>query len=947
MLFNRNKLKYVLLLLLKPYLSITYTLILGCVFNVYANSDVKIFGKSQGVSDNSINHIIQDSNDFIWFATTNGVTRYDASSFKIYNPLNKKLKEEYIIFLIEDSLRNIWAGSSNGLFIYNSKKDIFDKISFFKSKHLDEIHIYSICMKNKYTLLIGARNGLYEYNIKSKQIKKVLFSQNELNNQAIRVLKLFGNKLYIGFEDKGLIKYDLNNSKITRFSEIDQSIRAIEIDRIGNIWVGSYEKGLFIIDNKKNTISNIKLNTVNSINQIVSNFDYVFIATEGNGVYKMDINTRKIIHVFDEKNSAISNNKIWSFYIDNQKNYWFGHYLGGITYLPSLQNQYETISLANQQTAIIRDLLIVADNTLLIANDEGGLLEYNLTTKKLNKKVNVSVSSDIHSLDAVQIVFEDLKGRIWIGRYNNSILIYHPALKKVESFNSYFNNSYRFPVNDIRDFAEDVDGNIWIATHGGGFVKFNDNQNIFKVYSSKTNRLIPDWIKKIEVDSRGQVWCTSNKKIIRFNPTGEKIKQYTLPNLDFSQHEIYSLIKDNNNVIWVGTSDGLFVFDSKKDIFNAVKPKYYDSFKNSNALLSDDNSLIICTNNAVLKYFPNTNTVQKLVLFSKKDNVNQYLNSLCIDKNKNIYIGTNSGIVYFHPDKIHINKKAPSLQFINLYIHDEICIPSSTGSPLKQIISESKEIVLDYNQSSFKIEFSALNFNNSEWNKYRCKLEGYDLEWRFLDDINYVSYTNIPSGKYTFKVMASNNYGIWNEKGISIVIVVLPPFWLTWWFLSLVICFILFCFFSIYFYVKYVNKKRKLILELLEKKSTLGINSIISKPIDSLSINAENVFIEKIYELINKHMKDSDFSVDQLSQKVFMSRTQLYRKVKTTTGYSPQELIDVIRLNMAKKILIESNLNVSEVAYEVGYSNPLYFSRRFKHYFKVAPSIFLKNNRVK
>ena len=308
-------------------------------------------------------------------------------------------------------------------------------------------------------------------------------------------------------------------------------------------------------------------------------------------------------------------------------------------------------------------------------------------------------------------------------------------------------------------------------------------------------------------DSSQNLWIGSTAGLTRYNLTTGKLDLFTNQRDDpqsLSNNIVYHVIMDSNKNIWVGTGGGLnkMIKGTENDV-----PRFLNWRTTQSGLPNDDvycvvdggdGTLWMTCGNMISHFFPEQNTFRN---YDNGDGLSGenfrgwgYLNGRGLkSRDGTIYFGSLAGVVVFHPDSLQDNPFIPPLAITGFSIHNKTVPVDGTGAdtltwetPLTQSISYTNEIQLTYDQNDFNIEFAALNFVNPERNQYKYKLEPYEMEWIETNASNrFARYTNISPGKYTFRVIGSNNDGVWNEEGATLVIVIAPPWWKTWWAYSL------------------------------------------------------------------------------------------------------------------------------------------------------------------
>jgi len=466
-------------------------------------------------------------------------------------------------------------------------------------------------------------------------------------------------------------------------------------------------------------------------------------------------------------------------------------------------------------------------------------------------------------------------GGTWAGGLN----LYNRQTKTFTRFLHDKNNPKTISSNNIFGMAEDENGYLWIATMGGGLNRFESKTHEFlnfKVDNTGSNSISGNWVHAILETSNHELWVSTTGGVDIFNHESERFTNFKHDSADsksISYDGANVLFEDSKKNIWLGTDVGLnfFVRIDSSFICYSIEDGLPD---NSVQGICEDNSgsLWISTNNGISKYINGINRPVKPVFknYNKSDGLqgNEFIKHSCYKgKDGTIYFGGLNGFNSFKPDNIKENLFIPEVKFTYLLIFNEPVEIGLSNSPLKKQLSESSEIILSHKQSVFTIGFTALNYIAPKENQFAFILEGFEKDWNYVGNKREATYTNLDPGKYIFKVKASNNDGIWNEKGVSLQIVVLPPWWMTAWFRILAFLIVLSS--LIGFYLIRVNSlnKQKNQLEKLVKKRTNEIeakNTILFK--QTTVLNESNVLLEERQQQIEEQNKTLIRQAEKLNE---------------------------------------------------------------------------------
>ncbi len=341
-------------------------------------------------------------------------------------------------------------------------------------------------------------------------------------------------------------------------------------------------------------------------------------------------------------------------------------------------------------------------------------------------------------------IFEDSSRKLWVSAFYEGLDLYDRETDSFIHLNSDVSNPKAIGHNRVFTMFEDSKKNMWIGTEGGGLIhmqKEKDGQPTFTSYRYNPNdpsSLSSNLINAIYEDSRHNLWIGTWAGLNRFDYQTRTFKAFRKED-GLADNVVYGIIEDKDGNFWVSTNQGISKFDPVN-----IKVENYNTADGLQA--------------------------QEFIRGS-------FLKS----KSGEFFFGGVNGFNSFFPKEILSNPNVPPVYVTNFWVYNDLMKPGLANSPLKSNITETEEIVLPYTQNEFSFEFAALNYSQAFKNQYSYYLEGYDDSWRDAGTQRKASYAKVPPGEYTFRVRATNNDGVWNEKGTILRIVVNPPWWKTWW----------------------------------------------------------------------------------------------------------------------------------------------------------------------
>ncbi len=807
----------------------------------------------QGLSHNRVTSVCQDSQGFIWMSTDYGADKFDGITIvpHRHDPNDEStISSNEVNSIYLDSKNNLWFATTEGLDLYNIDQDNFSRFSHKDiTWPLGNVHVMDEDKVGK--LWIGASSGLYALDLNSSEI--IYFSNDEDNAYDFPPGDIYGllvdknDNVWISVRDNGLRLYNQSDDTFKSFSNDPEDSTSISDNRIerlyedsnGNIWAGTMDNGL----NQYVPASGSFIRTIPDINNRYStrvraifedlkgNF---FIGTRG-GLYIRDNSTNGFTHYAYEGHnfSNLSQNSILCSFIDKAGTLWLGTYSGGVNYTDLLRKEFIHYAAGKDDNHFLNGSNIYAitedSNGNLWVGGDNGLNFLDRTTYTFKYFINDPDDPNSLSYNDIKKLEWDASGNLWVGTNNGGLNYYNVETGKFKSYMNDPDDPNSLAGNQIYGLLNDIDNNLWIITNavngnsylnidylpngsdkfihlneganygfdqnefgdvyiGGenGFWIFTRKDSLFTFYSNDT---LYGFINAIKKDSENRLWIGSITGLVRYDPKDESYMRFSEEN-GYPIGEVFGILEDEEKGLWVSTNFGLLRMSKIVEDIKNFKIRVFDS---------------------------------KDGLQSKQFNYNAYYKC----KSGELAFGGINGFNTFFPSKIVDNPVSPDVVLTDLKIFN-------TSTPigkkvegrliLKKSISVTDDIKLGRKQNVFSIEFAALHYADPQKNTFKYKLEGFDKEWQFRKaGNNFATYSNLSAGDYTFIVTAANSDGVWNEEPIQLNIKIVPPFWKTWWFYSLVIIAIVF---AVWILFKIREKQVKADKDRLEKELKQGKDEI-------------------------------------------------------------------------------------------------------------------------
>lgn len=761
-------------------------------------------GTENGLSNNSVTSIIQDSLGFIWIGTKYGLNRYDGTNFKQYTQDQHGIPTNDISILKIDRKNRLWVGTySDGLFLYDYFNDRFRQILFNNvTPSSNNIEIHSLFEDKQGWIWIATNEGLYSYDLsgKSNYYRQSEHESDVSGRNNIRaIIETPDNRLWIGTLGSGIYMFDKKTGKFENLDHLSFSglsinsdyINALFADKKGNLLVGTNGNGLKFVDFQQKRITNYLSGTAYENLAIVrciwqDQSDNLWIGTDGIGILYIKNRQHRILDIKnyrsdDNSQFPLSNNTVNSLFEDSQSNLWIATAKRGISIvkkqIPGIDYYYSD-GQGKYNTPI---LSIFSDkNSLWMGTDGVGLTLLNYQNAKARF---FTKTTQEYVGDFVQCIRPAKDGSFWIGTYAQGLYNFNPDTKKIQNYIRKPGASISIYHNNIQDILVLPSGNLWIATWGGGLIYFDIKAQItttFKNEPGNTESLGNDNVLALCLDTSGRLWlATYGGGLSMYDSVTKIFKNYKAENNPgLTSNYIYTLLFGDDNTLWLGTKDGLSQFDLQTHTFKNIPINGADSQqKTIVSLLKDRNENIWAgTQKGIMCIEKGNNNIN----FIPELNDNFCLNSAFMDEDGRLYFGSNKQVVAFTPSHIQFEASFPPTYFTDLKLFNK-SVPVNDKSILKTQICFEDKITLKHNQSVVTIEYATLKYPFSKDINYEIKLEGLESEWHNVGTQNVVTFTNLSPGKYTLMVRPITGQLYPDTKPAQLDIRVLPPLWLTWW----------------------------------------------------------------------------------------------------------------------------------------------------------------------
>lgn len=815
----------------------------------------------QGLVNNEVTSLCQDRFGFLWMGTRGGLNRYDGYEFKLIRNTpesGNNFTSQYIEVIHEGESGILWIGTKNsGLNGYDMLRDTIHHFIPPDSLNLTMQNIQAI-QETEGLLFIGASSGLYQYDLSSKVFQSL--------NSNLNVLSLHAGEagLWVG-TSSGLFQWRRSEKQLKKIAwEFPDQVQVTSIakaPREGTLFLGTWSQGVLAVHPEEGRV----------IKQ-----------------YK---------HIPGDPGS-LSNNNAYRVFLDSSENLWVGTWGGGLNLLDTKQQQFHRYQLPALEDDIPQGhivLSIIQDRSgiIWVGTDGGGVYKVDPRRKRFHNIAFRSANTEPLTDNYIRSVFVNEQG-MWVGTRTNGIYLStdRTHFRKistsvpVKSVRGFFeqgpdlwactdqgiiilkgspysgrnipvlpekNNPESLSGPKVNTIVKDKNGTIWVGTQESGLnrlIGLSENGTPrFKHYPAqpgKAGALQNERISCMLSDSKGRLWLGTYNGLHLYDHAQDRFTVYRQRNGDassLSNNAVLSIAEDARGVIWIATQHGF-----NKLLSSDTGTYYFESFFAQDGFPNDyvhaiqadkEGNIWLSTNSGIVKFTVETNEFHN---FDTRDGLISNIfseNSSFLSESGELYFGSSKGVTTFFPDSIKLNQQVPPVYLTNLKVNNEDMTVRDfvAGRPvLSQAIFASDQITLSYKQNIISLAFSSLDYHAPDKNQYRYRLTGFDQDWVHSGDQRQVTYTNLPPGNYTFTVMGSNSDKIWNETGASLQIKIQPPPWKTWWAYTIYVMLIIgFLWLSRYIGISRITMRNKLEIANLNYQREREIAAVRSKLFTNIS----------------------------------------------------------------------------------------------------------------
>lgn len=919
----------------------------------------------QGLSQSTAQSILLDHKGTLWIGTKSGLNSYTQERIKTYlhhsgDP--HSLPSNYINHLTEDSLGNFWIATSKGLALYDDEQDQFNTVN-------SSIIYSSVGVEGG--MWFGSENAIHCYDYKSKELKTIHIEKEEgkgINPVDYRIQKMLyleDGKILIGTRKKGIYLYDCRIRQFTLLIPSSQNLlTSLYVTADHHIYTAFYGDGFYCYDRTGKMLKHYtKENSGLKNNYVLDMAEYngnIWLATDGSGINLFTPRTfqfSQLQHIVGDY-SSLPVNSITLLYKDMKDNLWAGSVRGGIF---SIKETY----IKTYKEAIL--------------NNTNGLSEQSVIS-----------------------LYEEKDGKVWIGTDGGGINLYDPSTDKFIHFPSTYGDK-------VVSIAEVSETELMVSLYTKGIFLFNKKTHKYRPFTivdEETNKkeCFYGYLPLANQVADGKIYIISCGTYVYHTHDHTFSRMQTDRDYDFSNDALclsysndrFSLLKcahqafwvdqksdsirllfelekdelitsmsyDNNRMIWTSTNKGLGFFDLESQKYHRIRTRLFNGI--SYLIADGKGRLWICAQNHLYSYIIKEN---RFILWNSSDGFppNEILFAYQKQSNRDyIYLGGSEGLVKINTDIPYTETQIPEIYLSEILFN---------GSPSLKKVKENT-IKIPWNYNSLSVHFRIKN--RDVFQKYLLQ---YTIEGRGKQSIEtydpVLNLSSLSAGNYSIWVSCNTKNGNRTPSKQLIHIIVTPPWYKTVWFIGVAAVLFIIMTASIG-YIHYCRKERNMkgnvnyflqavlndMLSSKEEKQRGEEDNFAETPLSDISSKEDDSrleetgqqtqaknskedeeFLNKLNMLIHENMAGGELSIKFLTDKLAMSRASLYNKVKFLTGLGVNDYINRLRIEKSVFLLTNTNMNINEISYEVGFSYPRYFSTSFKQIKGMTPTRFKEENK--
>jgi PAS domain S-box-containing protein len=813
---------------MNPWLRVALILLLSlCVRPVWGQGGrFRTLTIADGLSQNSVNAVVQDKKGFVWIATQDGLNCFDGYSFKTHrsNPTDPdSISDNYIICMIRDSRGHLWLGTEEGLNEYDPQTERFKRYYAVEGQPntIVDNHVTALYEAPSMPgiLWIGTDRGLDRLDTATGRMahyrKDPGLTDSLVNDFVQAIYEAPSQPGYLWLATRGgLSRLDTVSGSMDSYTHLPDRtdglshnhVRALyePVSAPGTLLIGT-QRGLDQLDLTSGRITRMDHEAFRDIPiraffEPTASADTLWVGTYGRGIVLFSLGLRRVERQYlsESDGQGLGDNFILSFFEDRSGLLWVGTELGGLgQFSPETRNFLLYRSHPGKADSLShRTVRAIAESTVrpghVWIGTYGGLDLLEGKSGRFQHFFHQSDPTRGPASNLIRAVMEDRRGRLWVGMSSEGISLMDKESSGWIHYRHDTKRSDSLSNDTVRCFLEDRSGTVWVGTLGG-LNRFDETRRGFSVFRHREGdpgSLCSDRVYALEEDRRGRIWIGTSDGLACLDADRKK---FTIHQHDparpgsLANNMVMAVREDRLGRIWVGTwGGGLGMLDEKTGLFDQFTER--DGLPNNvvYGILEDEQGLLwISTNYGLSRMDPMTLGFRNYDVTDGLQSNEFNANASAQGRDGMLYFGGINGLTAFYPQAIRENPFKPPVVISDFKIANR-SIPVGANHNgwviLEKSIAYTDTLRLSHLDQIISFEFSALSYVAPEKNRYAYMMENLEKDWNMVGGRRFVTYTNVPPGRYRFRVKGSNHDGSWNEVGTAIDLIITPPFWQTLWF---------------------------------------------------------------------------------------------------------------------------------------------------------------------
>jgi ligand-binding sensor domain-containing protein len=766
---------------------------------------------NDGLSQNNVKAILQDRRGFMWFATQDGLDRYDGNAFVVYkhDPNDPgSLSANLVMDLIEDDQGYFWIATyTGGVNKFDPRTERFTRYRHDPSNpnSIGADSVNSIARDRRGYLWFGTEaNGLDKFDPATGRFTHYL---NDSEGLFVgRITHVIADRhqdiWFVG--ERGLFHLNPQTGEIARppATKIGLGADYVYQDEVGSFWMLAYSPivGLVKYDPQterltKYPVSASAVGLVSS--KLLDDRGRGLWVPSSVGLYYFDRRTERLARVFlhDEGDpDTLSDNGVISIYLDREGVLWVGTEKGGVNILNSQQTRFGRYRHRAGDSSSLSPGRVTA-----IYPDSDGFLWLGFSPRALDKldRKTGQITHYVRGLDEknatekgtdVNSIYKDEHHHIWLGGWGSGVDRFDERTEQFKHYRHDPNDSNSLPTNHVLRVYGDRNGQVWVG-HINGIARLDPRTEKFTHYRPDPTKptIFGNAALTFYQDRSGMLWVGRGEGVLsRYDQKSNTFVNYTPDSRDprkLNGGDISAIHEDRTGTLWLGALDGLYQYNRENETFTRYTEAQGLPSSAIQGILEDRlGTLWLSTKNGISRFDPQAKTFRN---YDMSDGLQANEFSRACDgegPDGEMFFGGSDGLNAFLPESVRDSPYVPPVVITSLKVFNKP-IPIGAKSVLQSAIPYMDSLTLSYKENVFSFEFAALSYANSRKNRYRYKLEGLEPSWNEVGSKQRLAtYTNLDPRKYIFRVQGSNSDGVWNQEGVSLPILITPPWWSTNWF---------------------------------------------------------------------------------------------------------------------------------------------------------------------